>query len=269
MGLNINGVGSTQSTQQILAKAATNLKRTQAQQASGLQINGAADDAAGLQTANAFETQIRQYTQEANNLQAGVSLAQTADGALASQQEAVGRLRELAVQASSGTLGSDQRTALNQEAQNLLVQINGTAQNTEFNGTKLLDGSTGAIALGTQGGETMSINASTTDALGLNALDLSSQAGASAALGQLDNASSVIQQNRAGLGAQQNRLTVGIDMLDTSAQNLQSSQSLIRDTDYANAAIQQTQSQMQLMQTTFAQAQGNITAQTVGKLLGV
>jgi len=268
MGLNINSLNPALGTQRVLADAAAKLQRKQAELASGLRINRAADDAAGLQAAENYRTRILQYTQESNNLQTGVNVVQTADAALGTQQEAVGRIRELAVQAANGTLTPEQRNALNEEAQALLGQVEDTAQNTEFNGTKLLNGSAGPINVGTEGGEQIAINDSTADALGVNGLDLTTQAGATAALDQLDEASSAIDRNRASLGAQQSRFERAIEVRGTATQNMQASESMIRDVDVANATIEQTRNQMRLMQGVFAQVQSRILPQSAAKLLG-
>lgn len=269
MGSGINMLNPAVNTQRLLTGALANLQKKQAQLASGQSINQAADDAAGLQIADTFRSQILQNTQEASNLQTGVSMVQTADAALGTQQEVVGRLQELATQAANGTLTTDQRNALNQEAQTLLGQIDNTAQNTEFNGTKLLNGTTSTVALGTQGGEQVALNSSTTSALNINGLDLTTQEGAKAALDRLGTAANTIDQNRASLGAQQNRFSAAIETRNTANQNIESAQSLIRDTDYANAAVERTKNQMQILQSAFAQTQGNVTNQTVAKLLGV
>ncbi len=269
MGSGINMLNPALSTQRLLSGALANLQKKQAQLASGQRINQAADDAAGLQIADTFRTQILQNTQEANNLQTGINVVQTASKALGTQQDTIGRIRELAVQAANGTLTADQRNALNQESQALLEHVENTAQNTEFNGTKLLDGTAGPIPVGTQGGERIAINASTTDALNLNGLDLTTQAGATAALEKLDNAATVLDRNRANLGAQQNRFEQAIEVRSTTAENLQQSQSLIRDVDFASATIEQTKNQMRILQGAFAQTQGNILSQTVAQLLGV
>jgi flagellin len=269
MGSGINMLNPALSTQRLMAGALANLQKKQAQLASGLKINQAADDAAGLQIADTFRTQILQGAQEANNLQTGINVVQTADNALGTQQDAIGRIRELAVQAANGTLTDGQRDALNQEAQALIEQVENTAQNTEFNGTKLLNGTAGPIPVGTESGEQIAINTSTTSALNINGLDLATQAGAAAALERLDDAATVLDRNRASLGAQENRFAAAIEVRNTTGQNLQQSESLIRDTDFANAAVQQTKNQMQILQNVFAQTQGNILLQTVAQLLGV
>ena len=266
MGININTSLSTGAANKVTG-AAKALQRNLQSMAAGLRINSAADDAAGLQMAEMFQTRVRQYTQEANALQTGVNVVQTADAALSTQEEGLGRVRELAIQANNGTLTQDQRNALNQEAQQILQQIDQTAQNTEFNGQKLLNANT-TVDLGTQAGDKVTLNNSTTNSLGLNGLDLSSQAGATAALDKLDTASRQISQYRSGLGAQENRFTGSIEVNQTAALNAQDSESRIRDLDVAQVAIAKTRNSMILQQSISALTQGNVSAQTVTKLLG-
>ena len=244
------------------------LNRVLGQLGSGLRINRAADDAAGLAISERFRTQIRQFTQEASNLQSGVSAIQTAEGGLSAQQDAVGRIRELAVQAANGTLTDDQRAAINDEAQQLLEQVDQTAEGTTFNDQELLTGTGDPIELGTAAGDQVVINPSTVDTLGLNGLDLGTQEGAAAALDALDTAETRISQNRAGLGAQENRLTRGISARETTTQNLQESESMLRDLDVARATTEQTRNQILLQSSIAALAQGNVVPQAAAQLLG-
>jgi len=244
------------------------LNRVLGQLGSGLRINRAADDAAGLAISERFRTQIRQYTQEASNLQSGVSAIQTAEGGLSVQQDAVGRIRELAVQASNGTLTDDQRAALNQEAQQLLEQIGQTAEGTTFNEQELLTGSGDPIELGTAAGDQVVITPSTVDSLGLNGVDLSTQEGAAEALEALDTAAAGISQNRASLGAQENRLVRGISARETTTQNLQESESLLRDLDVARATTERARNEILLRGSLATLAQGNIVPQAAAQLLG-
>ncbi|MBM3290749.1 MAG: flagellin FliC, partial [Candidatus Hydrogenedentes bacterium] len=238
MGLSI-GVNPAALTAQRQVQATTQaLLRNYQQLASGQRINRAADDAAGLAIAEALRSDVRQYTQEVQNLQSGVSASQTADGALEAQGDAVQRLRELAVQASNGTLTDDQRSALNDEAQQLLEQIDSTGANAEYNGTKLLDGSESSVPLGTDGGDELAVRESTASSLGIDGVDLSTQAGAADALGKLDSALNDINGNRASLGAQQSSFESAIDVREISTINAADAESRIRDADVARLAIE-------------------------------
>ena len=202
MGLNINTnipaiAGARQARRSDRA-----LSNVLAQLATQRRINRAADDAAGLAIAERFNSQIRQGQVEINNLQSGINVAQTAEGGLSVQQDAVQRIRELSLQAQNGTLSDENRAALNQEAQQLLEQIDTVATDTQFNGQQLLNqGQT--IDLGTEGGNQIALPESTTQALGLDTLDISTAAGATAALQASDAALETIGASRSTLGAQQ------------------------------------------------------------------
>lgn len=267
MGLNINTNVSALEAVRQTNRAAGLLTRTFSQLASAQRITRAADDAAGLAIAERLNTRVRQGQAEINSLQSGVSAVQTADGGLAVQQEAVQRIRELAVQASNGTLSDDQRAALNAEAQELLQQIDAVGSDTEFNGLNLLDGSQSAVTLDPEGSAQLNLQESTVDSLGLNGLDLSTQAGAAAALGAADNALNQISQNRAGLGAQQNRFERAISQREIGVQNNIEAESRIRDLDFAQASIARTRNQL-LLQTGIAGiVQSNLANQSALGLL--
>lgn len=268
MGLRIDGnippLGAQRQTQQTSNRLIEGLNRLATQR----RINSAADDAAGLAIAERFRSQVVQYTQESANLQSGVSALQTAEGGLSAQQDAVGRLQELAVQASNGTLTDDQRQAINTEAQQLLEQIGETGANTEFNGTQLLDGSNPTVALGTESGDEIALNESTPDSLGISGLDLSTAGGAADALNRLDTAADRISQNRATVGAQQNRLERAIDQRAQATQNAAEAESRIRDLDVAQQVIEQTRDETLLQSGIASIVQGNLQAGTVSRLLG-
>lgn len=267
MGLRINSNIPALGAQRQAAGAANRLNKGLQGLASGLRINRAADDAAGLAISERLRMRVRQYTQEANNLQTGVNVVRTAEGGLGAQQEAVGRIRELAVQAANGTLTDDQRTALNQEAQQLLEGIDQTAENTEFNGQNLLDGTAGTIELGA-GTNQVNINESTVASLGLDDLDLTTQEGAAAAIEATESAANQISQNRAAVGAQENRFTRAIAVRETTTQNMAESESRIRDLDVARATTEQTRNQILLQASMGALIQGNIIPQSAAQLLG-
>jgi flagellin len=238
------------------------------QLSSALRLNRAADDAAGLAIAERLRTAVRELEQESSNFQSGISLAQTAEGGLAAQSDIVGRARELAVQASNGTLTEEQRAVINEEAQQLVQQIDDTAHNTEFNETGLLDGSTPSINLDAGGSVQVNLEESTAASLGIAGVDLSTQAGAAAAIEALDDAAQTISTNRANLGAQQNRLSSAIAQREISAQNAIEAESRIRDLDIARATIEQTRDQTLLQAGLSAIAQGNLQRQTATTLLG-
>ncbi|HPO12743.1 MAG TPA: flagellin [Candidatus Hydrogenedentes bacterium] len=266
MGLRINSnipaLGANRQTEQA-NKALTNALQ---KLGSGLRINQAADDAAGLAISERFRTKILQGQQEMNNLQTGVNYAQTADAGLDVQQQATQRIRELAVQASNGTLTQDQRNALNAEAQQLMGQIDDVAQNTQYNGQAMLNANT-TTPLGTEGGAQVTVNQSDTAALGLTGLDLSTAAGATAALNNVDTALTRIDQNRAGLGAQMNRFESNINQLQNSVMNATNAESMIRDADIARTVMDRTRNQIMQQGGIAAILQGNVAQRSALALL--
>jgi flagellin len=268
MGLSINGPGASGFGLRQVDRAAAGLSAITEKLASLQRINRAADDAAGLAISETFRSQLRQLNAEIGGVQSGANLAQVAESGLAAQGEAVGRLRELALQASNGTLSAEQRDALNTEAQQLVQEIGATSQNTEFNGIRPLDGSTPSVTLDAAGSLQVQLDESSVASLGLNGLNLSTQAGASTALNALDNAASAINQNRAALGAQQNRFEVAVDDREVEAQNIQEADSRLRDLDVARAVVEQTRQSVLLQAGTAGIAQANVNRQLAARLLG-
>jgi flagellin len=267
MALQINSNQTALNAQRNIGISNAKYNKAMERISSGLRINRAADDAAGLAIAERFSTQARQAGQESANLQQGISVVQTADGALSSQADTIGRIRELALQASNGTLTTDQRNALNTEAQQLVQQIDRTAQDTEFNGTQILNGTTPTVNLGTQGGEQVTLNNASAGALGVSGLDLSTPEGAQAALNSADTAAGRVSQYRASLGAQQNRFEAGVRSLQNTETSARQSESLIRDTDIARETISRTRNQMMLSAGISALSQANVSSQQVMGLL--
>lgn len=268
MGLDINtnvsGIFARRQAEGALGRLTNNLE----QLSSGLRINRASDDAAGLAIADRFRTQLRQFNAEINALQSGISAIDTAEGGLDSQQDAVGRLRDLAIQAANGTLTDEQRQSINEEAQQLLQEIDATAQNTEFNDRRLLDGSNPSVTLETTGNTTLQFEESTVQSLGLSGLDLSTQAGAQNAIDALDNAADAISSNRSDLGAQSNRLQSAIETREEGSENIQSAESRIRDLDLALATIERSRNELLLRSAFGALLQSNLVQQNASRLLG-
>ena len=177
------------------------------------------------------------------------------------------RIRELSVQAANGTLTDDQRAAINAEAQELIAQIDETATNTQFNGQNLIDQNQ-TIDLGTTGTNALSLQESTANSLGVDTIDLSTQAGAVAAIDAADRASSTLLQNRSSVGGQMNRFADAINLREIQAQNDLASQSAIRDADFARLTMQQSQAEILLQGGASALMQSNVTSQTALSLLG-
>ena len=268
MGLQINGSGASLFALRQLDRSTRGVADAQERLSSLLRLNRAADDAAGLAIAEGFRSDVRQFNTEVRSIQTGINAIQTAEGALGAQSDAVSRVRELAVQSANGTLSDDQRQALNAEAQQLLQEIDNTAQNTEFNGLRPLDGSTGTVTLDAEGDLDIQFSESTVDSLGLDGLDISTQAGASAALAATDAAADQINQNRSSLGAQENGLAMAADARSIQSLNLQEAESRIRDLDVAQAFLEQTRNQVLLQGGISALAQANLQNETAASLLG-
>ena len=268
MGLRINSNNSALSIQRQVEQTSRRQVGGLRGLSSGLRINRAADDAAGLAIAEGFRSDVLQANQEAASFQTGSNYLQTADGGLSVQQEGLQRVRELAVQAGNGTLTDDQRAALNQEAQQILEGIDQTAAQTEFNGQTLLDGSQTGVPVDAEGNVELTIDESTTSSLGVSGVDLSTQAGAAAALDQVDSALANVAQNRANVGAQQNRVESAINQREIAAQNSAEAESAIRDLDFARATIESTRNQILLEAGTAALAQSNLQGETAARLLG-
>lgn len=267
MGLNINTNIPALGAQRQANQANGLLSNALRQLSSGLRINRASDDAAGLAIADRFNSLIRQAQSESSNLQSGISAVQTAEGGLQAQQDAAQRLRELAVQAGNGTLSDEQRQAINTEAQQLIGEIGDTAQQTQFNGQNLLNQNT-TIDLGTEGGAEVAINASSVNALGLDTVDLSTQAGAAAAVNTIDTALGRISTNRSHLGAQQSRFESAINQRGISVVNNTAAESRIRDLDVALGSINRARSGLLLQAGIAGLVQSNVTPQSALRLLG-
>lgn len=222
------------------------LGRSMQRLSSGLRINSAKDDAAGLQISDRMTAQIRGLNQAARNANDGISFAQTAEGGLQEITNMLQRMRELAVQSTNGTNTTADRTALNNEYGQLKAEIDRIADNTRFNGKVLLNGSfsaTGAsFQVGEYGGVTISISISDANTVAIGssgtkvfstAVSGDTSAGANAAIGVIDDAINDIDTIRAGLGAKQSRLESTISNLNSVAENLTASRSRILDADIA------------------------------------
>ena len=208
---------------------------------SGYKINRAADDAAGLAISEKLRSQIRGLNQASDNCQDGISLIQTAEGALNETHSILQRLNELAVKSSTDTNTTEDRGYIQQEVNALKEEITRISTDTEFNKMKLLSGGIANFKLqvGANAGQEIefSISDMSAKALGISKLSLSSQAGASGAITTLAGAIKSVSNQRSQLGALQNRLEHTIANLDTAAENAQSSESTIRDTDMASEMV--------------------------------
>jgi flagellin len=238
MGLRVNTNIAALTAQRNLAAVSDRLQGNLSRLSSGLRIASASDDAAGLGISERMRAKIRSFAVAGRNAQDGVSLAQTAEGALQEVSNNLTRMRELAVQAANGTLTTADRTTLDTEFQELVSEIDRIATQTSFNSIRLLDGSTATISIqvGTNANETigMSLGAGTDSAaLGISAVNVTSTTFASQAMGALDSAIDLTTTTRGRLGAAQNRMTSAIASIAGARENLAAAESRIRDVDMA------------------------------------
>jgi len=247
-----------------LSKTAEGLSKSISRLSSGLRVQSAADDAAGLAISEDFKASIRSLTQAKRNANDGVSLIQTADGSLKEVSGLLTRMRELAVQSRNGTNNSTQRGYLMDEFDQLRSEIDRIVNTTEFNGVSLLDGDQASglsfqVGMGTSSDDrlTISIATSNSSALGLDASTISTTGGADGAIDALDDAIEDISSRRATLGAMQNRLTTTMSNLETYATNLAAANSRIVDVDVAEETANLTKGQILMQAGTAMLAQAN------------
>jgi flagellin len=237
---------------------------------SGLRINRAADDAAGLAISEGLRSQIGGLKVAVRNAQDGISVVQTAEGALTETHSILQRMRDLAVQAANdGALTDTDKAKANEEFQALKDELDDIADLTTFNGTNLLSGGyTGTFQVGSNAGETLSVSISSMAASSLGASgSISSLATASAAISAVNDAIGKVSEQRAKLGAVQNRLEHKINNLNATVENLTASESRIRDTDMAEEMVSFTRSQILSQAGTAMLAQANQSSQGVLQLL--
>lgn len=219
--------------------ASTQSKSTE-KLSSGYKINRAADDAAGLAISEKMRRQIRGLTQASTNAQDGVSMVQTAEGALNEVHDMLQRLNELAVKAANGTNQSEDCGYIDKEVQKLKEEITRTATQTKFNKIGLLT-STKSVALqvGTESGHEISVSlqAMSASSIGIGGIKMSTSDGAKAAIDKIDKAIQSVSSLRAELGATQNRLEHTINNLDNVVENTTAAESRIRDTDMASEMV--------------------------------
>ena len=253
---------SAANANRMLGMVVTDQSKSMEKLSSGYRINRAADDAAGLSISEKMRGQIRGLEQASTNSQDGISLIQTAEGALNETHSILQRMRQLAVQAANGTETDDDRDAIQAEVDQLIEEIDRISTTTEFNTKKLLNGdqATGVtFQVGANQGQTIKL---TIEDMGAATLKVDTitlnvdEATSSAAITTIDEAIKMVSEQRSALGAVQNRLEHTIDNLDTSAENLQTSESRIRDVDMAEEMVTYTKNNIlqQAAQSMLAQA---------------
>ena len=273
MGLRVNANVASINAQRNLANTTEGLQKSLQRLSSGLRITRAADDAAGLAISEGFRADVRSLTQAQRNANDGISLLQVAEGALNEVSSILIRQRELAIQSANGTLGSAERTTLNNEVGDLSNEIDRIASVTQFNGTLVLS-STATISfqIGTENSSDDRIDVTGVLAngsnIGISALSVATVTGAQSALSILDAAISEVASLRAGFGTVQNRLESAIRSLAVSQENTSAAESRIRDVDFASETAELTRNQVLQQAGISVLAQANVSTQSALSLLG-
>jgi flagellin len=265
----LDGARSVGKNQKALSSSFTKLS-------SGFRVNTAADDAAGLAISESMKSQIRSYAVAERNAADGISMAQTAEGALGEVHDVLGRMRELAMQASNGSLSTDDRGYLNTEFGELQTEITRIQQSTKFNGQEIISSSAQSdidfqvgISTNTENQITVSFNdvdlSGVTDS-GNAAVD--TQTGAVAALDSIDAAIKEVSEKRSNYGASMNKLEVATNNIQTMKINISSANSRIRDVDVAEESAKMAKSQVLTQSSISILAQANQLPQLAFSLIG-
>ena len=251
---------------------------------SGIRVNRAADDAAGLGISEALRSDIRALRQAVRNSNDGIALINVAEGALNEQSSILIRLRELASQAATGTVGSTERATIQLEFNALRNEIDRISATTQFNGQGLVDGSLAStvssanqvlIQVGIDSGvnsrinlnEQINLTAVTSSSLGIDTISVTGAAEALTTLDTINTAISKVTQARGQVGAVQNRLTRSVGNLSVSIENLQAAESSIRDADIAKEIADLTRNQILVKSATAMVGQANLIPQSILLLL--
>ena len=270
MGIRINTNVSATNTARVLRKSNLAMQKSLERLSSGLRINRAADDAAGLAIAENFRSQVRGYRVAQRNVQDGISLIQTKEGAMSEITNIMQRMREIAVQSANGTNSAENRTDLDNEYQELSASITEILGRTTFNGIDLFGGTLISVQSGAFETETTNLLGSDTiiSAASLSAGGaVNTQANADIAIGEIDAGLLVLNSARAELGAAQNRLEFTSNVLGIREENAMAAESAIRDADIARETTQFTRNQILVNAGTSMLAQANFTPQTSLQLL--
>jgi flagellin len=273
IGTNVQSLAAQRSLSNVKKQQGSSLEKL----ASGSRINKAGDDAAGLAISEKLKADIRGTRQATRNAGDGISLIQTAEGGMNEVNNILIRLRELSVQSASDTIGDKERSYSDKEFQQLVTEVGRIAESTEFNGKTLLNGEGDDMdfqiglyndenndRLTYQPGQ----SSVTTDNLGIEGLTVSSKEDSQTNLEVLDNAISTVSENRATLGALQNRLTSTINNLEVKTENLSAANSRIRDTDVAAESAELAKANILTASSTSVLAQANNSSSSALQLIG-
>lgn len=279
MALYVNTNVSSLNAQRQMMSSGNTLDTAYQRLSSGLRINSAADDAAGLQISNRLTSQVNGLNQAVRNANDGISLAQTAEGAMDETTNMLQRIRTLALQSANGSNTAQDRTALNQEVSQLVLELDRVASTTTFGGQNLLDGTySGVFQVGADALQTISFSLTNLGTGGFNAsnlagvvssgINVTSQSNAQSVIGFMDTAIAAVDSKRAELGAIQNRFSSTINNLSNISENVSAARSRIRDTDFATETASLTSAQILQQASSTILAQANQRPQTALSLLG-
>ncbi|MBI3820941.1 MAG: flagellin FliC [Planctomycetes bacterium] len=277
MGLRVNTNISSIVAQRNLSEVTLRLQKNFSHLASGLRISVAADDAAGLAISERLRAKIRSVGQAVRNANDGISLVQTAEGALSEDSNILSRMKELAVQARNGTSSSSDRVTLDDEFQSLIAALGRNASATTYGGVNLLDGSASTITFQVGDGTTAGVDSyttsladvTTTGALAVSTLTINSSCTTTIdnVITSVDSAIDVVNSARGRFGAAQNRLTSTISSLQISSENLTAAESRIRDVDVALESGDLTRNSILQQAATAILGQANLQPQAAIQLL--
>lgn len=277
MGFRINTNVASLQAQTSLTKVSKETEASYSKLSSGSRITKAADDAAGLAISEKLKAEIRSAKQADRNANDGISMIQVAEGGLNETSNILTRLRELAMQSASDTIGDAERGMTNLEYQQLKSEMDRISKVTEYNGKKLLNGTADKyeFQVGSKNDEFedrvafdgTALNASL-ESIGIEGADISSKQGAQDSLSMLDGAIEKVSGQRAVLGATQNRLTSTSNNLQVFGENMSAANSRIRDVDYAEETAKQSRNQIITAASTSVLAQANVSGQSALKLIG-
>ncbi|WNZ05613.1 flagellin [Paenarthrobacter ureafaciens] len=277
MGMQINNNLMANNAYRSLNATQDTLSKSMEKLSSGLRINRAADDAAGLAISEGLKSQVTGSAVAARNAQDGISIIQTTEGALTEVHSVLQRMRDLAVQGASDTNNADARAAIKKEADSLGKELNRITESTNFNGIDLLKGGSKNIQVGTAGsandviavnlGDVATAVGALSSATGSTDFVVTDNATAQTTITAIDTAIKAVSTQRSDLGASQNRLDHAIKSLNVAGENLQAAQSRIADTDMAAEMVKYTKANILSQAGTAMLAQANQSGQGVLSLL--
>lgn len=276
MSLRINTNVAALNAHRLLTANDDGLSKSLARLSSGLRINGASDDAAGLAISQKMTGQTRGLDQASRNAQDGISLIQTAEGSLSTTQSILQRMRELAVQGANDTLTTADRSNISDELTQLSSELDRISATTEFNTKKLLDGSLSSggltFQIGANAGQVLNFTVSNASATALSVsngatISVGDSAAASTAIDRIDSAINLVSNNRSKLGALINRLQNTITNLNVASENINAANSRITDLDMAKEVVTMSKAQILSQSSTAMLSQANQSSQGVLSLL--